>query len=50
MDRLSKEEIDAKYRHVLQHQLPFETEIIEIIPPKEINFSDRWKLSSRVVS
>ena len=40
---LSKEEIDAKYRHVSLHQLPFETEVIEIIPPKGINFSDRWK-------
>lgn len=40
---LTKEEINAKYRHVSQHQLPFETEIIEIIPQKGINFSDRWK-------
>lgn len=36
---LTKLEIEAKYRHVSQHQLPFETEIIEIIPPKGINFS-----------
>lgn len=43
MDKFTKGEIDVKYRNVSQHQLPFETEIIEIIPQKGINFSDRWK-------
>lgn len=40
---LTKQEIEAKYRHVSQHQLPFETEVNKIIPQKGISFSDRWK-------
>lgn len=43
MDWLTKEEIDVKYRHVSTHVMPFETIVVEVLPQKGINFSDRWQ-------
>ena len=40
---LTKEEIQAKYKHISKHTLPFECSIIKIIPQKGIPFSERWK-------
>lgn len=42
MDWLTKEEIDAKYKHVSKHELPYETTIVKIIPQFGIPLSDRW--------
>lgn len=43
VDWLTKEEIQAKYKHISKHSLPFECSIIKIIPQKGIPFSERWK-------
>lgn len=42
-DRLSIQEVQAKYLHISKHTLPFETKIVNVIPQDGINFSDRWK-------
>ena len=43
VDWLTKEEIQAKYKHISKHSLPFECSITKIIPQKGIPFSERWK-------
>lgn len=41
-DRLTKADIKKKYKHVSEHILPFECDIVDIIPQAETAFSERW--------
>ncbi len=41
-DWLTKEEIQKKYKHVSEHTMPFECNIVDVIPQEGTDFSERW--------
>ena len=41
-DWLTKEEIQKKYKHVSEHAMPFECNIVDVIPQAGTDFSERW--------
>lgn len=41
-DWLTKEDIKKRFKHVSEHTLPFECDVIDVIPQEGTDFSERW--------